>query len=98
MLNHYYTPLKSIIKTATDIDEQSELTEAVMYDGNTVRIPTRIMKDDYKEVHIESVDIDRDAMAKGYVEMGKINLNIAHEGFYGDNEASVIQEKFLKNK
>jgi hypothetical protein len=96
-LHHYFTPKRSIIKTESTIDKDSDLTMAQMFDGTAVRIPTEIIEENYQEVHInDELEIDHEQMAKGYAEMSKINLEEAQVAMLVGEEANNSQMKVVE--
>jgi hypothetical protein len=98
-LHHYFTPKRSIIKTESTIDKDSDLTMAQMFDGTAVRIPTEIIEENYQEVHIDDelekayFGID---LAKAYEEMKPIYKEVDDSFHNAEISALNSYEDMLK--
>jgi hypothetical protein len=96
-LHQYFAPKQSIIRTNSPINSDSYTTPAQMFDGTAVRIPTEIIEENYQEVHInDELEIDHEQMAKGYIEMGKINQEEAQVAMLAGEETNATQMKVIK--
>lgn len=93
----YFAPKHLIIGT-NKFDKNSEKTQIYTYDGNAVKLPTETINDHYAKVHIsESLEVNYEQMAQGYIEMGKINQEEAQVSLLSGEEANNSQMKLYHN-